>query len=132
MKVIGTLASRMSGIQGSLMAQYEGGMSMASAAKGSEREVFLREYLPKVFPAHNRFSSGVIIDSRGRQTGQIDIAVEQPFSPSFPMPGSDSSRLLLAESVAHEGGIHHGADAAGEIESSPDLLRHGYLLQMMM
>lgn len=99
-KVIGTLASRMSGIQGSLMAQYEGGMSMASAAKGSEREVFLREYLQKVFPAHNRFSSGVIIDSRGKQTGQIDIAIEQPFSPSFPMPGSDSSRLLLAESVA--------------------------------
>jgi hypothetical protein len=98
--MIKVLANRITAIQQALMAQYQGGVAMANAAKGSERELFLREYLQKVFPSYNRFSSGVIIDYKGNQTGQIDIAIEQPFSPSFPMPASDSSRLLLAESVA--------------------------------
>ena len=30
----------------------------------------------------------------------MDIAIEQPFSPSFPLPGDKSTRMLLAESVA--------------------------------
>ena len=94
------LEMRMLGVQQSLMAHYNGGMSMPNASKGDERETFLRDYLQALFPAYNRFSSGSIIDSYGMQTGQIDITVEQPFSPSFPMPGNDSTRLLLAESIA--------------------------------
>lgn len=94
------LEYRMKGIQQALIAQYIGGLGMPNAAKGGEREVFLRNYLQALFPAHNRFSSGMIIDMAGSCTGQVDIAIEQPFSPSFPLPGDQSSRMLLAESVA--------------------------------
>ena len=45
------------------------------------------------------FSSGAITDSSGHLSGQVDIAVEQPFCPSFPSTLGDE-RLLLAESVA--------------------------------
>src|SRR5262249_51778259 len=60
---------------------------------------FIREFLQKVFPSHYRFTHGVITDSFGKLSGQVDLAVEYPFLPSFPMPNADQ-RLLLAESVA--------------------------------
>ncbi|MEY3480338.1 MAG: hypothetical protein RIQ71_1113 [Verrucomicrobiota bacterium] len=93
------LIARLTGIQQALMAQHLGGRGMPNAAIGSERETFLREFLGKVFPSHYRFTSGAITDSTGSISGQIDIAVEYPFLPSFPMPAS-GERLLLAESVA--------------------------------
>ena len=80
------------------MAQHIGGVEMPNAVKGSERETFLREFLQKVFPSHYRFTGGAITDAAGRISGQIDIAIEYPFIPSFPMPASHE-RLLLAESV---------------------------------
>ena len=93
------LVQRLVGIQNSLMAEHEGSKGLPSAHAGDERESFLREFLQKVFPAHRRFSSGTITDSEGRLSGQIDIAIEYGFVPSFPMPSS-TDRLLLAESVA--------------------------------
>ena len=72
---------------------------MPNAMIGGERETFVREFLAQVFPYQYRFASGAITDSAGSLSGQIDIAVEYPFLPSFPMPASDD-RLLLAESVA--------------------------------
>jgi hypothetical protein len=51
-----------------------------------------------VFPSNYRFTGGAITDVAGRISGQIDIAVEYPFIPSFPMPASHD-RLVLAESV---------------------------------
>ena len=38
---------------------------MSSASKGSERELFIREFLAKVFPPHIRFGSGDITDAKG-------------------------------------------------------------------
>ena len=93
------LLQRLSAIQQSLMAQRAGAIGLPSAVAGNERETFLREFLQKVFPANRRFTSGVITDAEGNLSGQVDIAVEYGFSPSFPMPGTDD-RLLLAESVA--------------------------------
>lgn len=93
------LLARLAGIQQALMAQHLGGRGMPNASIGSERETFLREFLGKVFPSHYRFTSGAITDSSGSISGQIDIAVEYPFLPSFPMPAT-GERLLLAESVA--------------------------------
>ena len=90
---------RLAAIQQALIAQRAGAVGLPSAVAGSERETFLRAYLQKVFPAHRRFSTGAITDAAGGLTGQVDIAVEFGFSPSFPMPASDE-RLLLAESVA--------------------------------
>jgi len=93
------LIQRLKAIQAALMAQHAGGQSLATAQAGSERETFLREFLQKVFPAHRRFSTGTITDSSGQRSGQVDVAIEYGFVPSFPMPSTDE-RLLLAESVA--------------------------------
>lgn len=81
------------------MAQHLGGRGLPNATIGGERETFLREFLQKVFPAHRRFATGAITDSHGQISGQVDVAIEYGFVPSFPMPGTDE-RLLLAESVA--------------------------------
>jgi len=81
------------------MAQYSAGEGLPDAATGSEREVFLRGFLQKIFPSHRRFSTGCITDSDGNLSGQIDIAVEFGLGPSFSMPITEE-RLLLAESVA--------------------------------
>ncbi len=72
---------------------------MPAAMIGNEREVFLSEFLQKVFTPHHRFSTGAITDSQGHLSGQTDIAVEYGFLPSFPMPAGNQ-RLLIAESVA--------------------------------
>jgi hypothetical protein len=72
---------------------------MPSASKGTERETFAHDFLEAVFPAPFRFGSGAVTDSEGNLSGQIDIVIEHPFLPSFPMPGG-SERLYLAESVA--------------------------------
>ena len=93
------LLQRLEAIQAALQAQRAGGSGLPSSVAGSERETFLREFLQKVFPAHRRFSTGVITDSSGRLSGQVDIAVEYGTIPSFPMPATEQ-RLLLAESVA--------------------------------
>jgi hypothetical protein len=93
------LATRLKAIQETLMAQHRGGRGLPNAVIGGERETFLREFLQKVFPAHRRFATGAITDSEHRISGQVDIAIEYGFIPSFPMPGSEE-RLLLAESVA--------------------------------
>ena len=93
------LIQRLTGIQQALMAQHLGGRGLPNATIGGERETFLREFLQKVFPAHRRFATGAITDSSGKISGQVDVAIEYGFVPSFPMPGTDE-RLLLAESVA--------------------------------
>lgn len=93
------LEQRLTGIQGALLAQYLAGRGLPNATIGSERETFLREFLQKLFPSHRRFATGVITDAESRLSGQVDIAVEYGFVPSFPMPSTEE-RLLLAESVA--------------------------------
>ncbi len=93
------LLTRLEAIQASLIAQHAGGQQLPSAMIGGERETFLRGFLQRVFPAHRRFSTGAIIDSQGNRSGQVDIAVEYGFIPSFPMPGTEE-RLMLAESIA--------------------------------
>jgi hypothetical protein len=93
------LLQRLSAIQQVLLAHRSGSIGLPSAVAGAEREMFLREFLEKIFPAHRRFSSGAITDAAGNISGQVDIAIEFGFSPSFPMPNANQ-RLLLAESVA--------------------------------
>jgi hypothetical protein len=93
------LLTRLEGIRQSLMAHHLGGSMMPSATRGSERESFVREFLEKLFPPTFRFGTGAITDSVGACSGQIDVVIEYPFLPSFPMPGA-SDRLYLAESVA--------------------------------
>jgi hypothetical protein len=93
------LAERLEGIRQILMAHHAAGKRLPNAAKGSERETLLREFLGRVFPPPFRFGTGAIVDSESRMTGQMDIVAEFPFFPSFPTPGA-FERLYLAESVS--------------------------------
>jgi hypothetical protein len=80
------------------MAQHAGGKGLPSATIGNERETLVGEFLEKVFPSKYRFGSGVITDSEENLSGQIDIVVELPLAPSFPMLLT-RDRLYPAEAV---------------------------------
>ena len=93
------LRERVEGIQKILMAHHAAGVRLPTACKGSEREILVREFLAKVLPPPFRFGTGMVMDSEGRMSGQLDIVVEFPFLPSFPTPGAPE-RVYLADSVA--------------------------------
>jgi hypothetical protein len=93
------LKVRLKGIQDVLMAHHGATRLLPNAAIGDEREVLVREFLEKVFPAPYRFGSGAITDADGLVSGQLDIVIEWPFFASFPGP-IGTQRLYLAESVA--------------------------------
>jgi hypothetical protein len=90
---------RLLGIQAVLMAHHAATAKLPNAAIGDEREVLVREFLEKVFPAPYRFGTGTVTDSMGNVSGQLDVVVEWPFFASFPAPVG-TQRLYLAESVA--------------------------------
>ncbi len=73
---------------------------MSSATKGQERETFVTSFLSEVFPTPFRFGTGDVTDVHGAKSGQLDVVIEYPFSPSLPIVGSAMTRLYLAESVA--------------------------------
>jgi len=93
------LKSRLDGLLRILQGVHEASANSASATSGTEREQFINLFLDQVMPAPYRFGTGVAIDTAGHRSGQLDIVVEYPFLPSFPLPGLPS-RLYLAESVA--------------------------------
>ena len=93
------LKARLGGIRDVLMAHHRATVPLPNAAKGDEREVLVRAFLEKVFPAPYRFGCGAITDSSGRISGQLDVIVEWPFFASFPAP-LGINRLYLAESTA--------------------------------
>lgn len=87
------LKHRLAAIQQSLMSHHLGGRGLPNAVAGAERGTFLREFLQKVFPSHYCSTHGVITDSFGAISWQVDLAVECLILPSFPMPSGDQ-RLL--------------------------------------
>lgn len=93
------LEARLKGIQEVLMAHHRATRLLPNAAKGDEREVLVREFLEKVFPAPYRFGSGAITDADNRISGQLDVIVEWPFFVSFPTP-LGTNRLYLPETTA--------------------------------
>jgi len=92
--------SRLEGVQAALMAVHRSGTSMSSASKGTERQTFINDFLQNVLPATFRFGSGDATDVAGHRSGQLDVVVEYPFSPTLPSVGTASTRLYLAESIA--------------------------------
>src|ERR1051325_9735832 len=92
------LRERLTGIQQVLMGHHRGGRDLPNAVIGNEREYILNGFLAKVLPSVFRFGRGVITDSHGQITGQMDTIMELPFSPNYSMP-SGEERLYLAESV---------------------------------
>jgi hypothetical protein len=94
------LSSRLEAIRDALVAHHRGGHGLPNETIGQEREFLLNEYLREVLPSIYRFGSGVIVDHGGGSTGALDVVVELPFAPNFPMPGGGKQRLYLCESVA--------------------------------
>ena len=55
------LKTRLRGIQDVLMAPHRATTLLPNATKGDEREVLVREFLEKVFPAPYRFGGGATL-----------------------------------------------------------------------
>jgi len=94
------LNQRLEGTLDILLGAHKGGSGVSNATKGFEREIFIYHFLKRIFPPQFRFGTGDIIDQYGNQSGQVDIVVEFPFLPSFPLSSEDSPRIYLAEGVA--------------------------------
>ncbi|MFN0140939.1 MAG: DUF6602 domain-containing protein [Pyrinomonadaceae bacterium] len=77
---------------------------LSSSSKGYERETFVSLFLSELLPPIYRFGTGDITDSlmkgdKSRRSGQIDIVIEMPWAPSFPMLIGAGPRLYPAEAV---------------------------------
>lgn len=113
---------RLRGIQQILRGVHQAGAQMSADTKGQERAAFVDQFLSQVLPLPYRFGKGDATDIAGRRSGQLDVVVEYPFSPSLPL-GVGTSRLYLAEGVAAV--IEVKSDVAGqwtEVERTARLL----------
>lgn len=95
---------RIQGIHQVLSSAFEAGARLSSASKGYERETFISLFLREVLPPIYRFGTGDITDAlinndTSRKSGQIDIVIEMPWAPSFPIPAGGGVRLYPAEAV---------------------------------
>lgn len=90
---------RLQGIQTILNGVHHAGVSMSTASKGQERATFIDQFLSKALPPAYRFGTGDATDVAGRRSGQLDVVIENPFTPSLPLPAG-ASRLYLAEGIA--------------------------------
>jgi hypothetical protein len=93
------LFQRIDGIRKYLIAQYSGSDMMTAPDKGRERELFVSGFLERLFTNAYRFGEGRITDYKKDATGQIDVVVEVPLAPSFPLI-EGGPRLYLADSIA--------------------------------
>jgi len=93
------LCDRLSGIKDMLMGVHKASSGGSSATIGNEREQFVTLFLSKVMPLPFRFGTGDATDESGNRSGQLDIVLEFPFLPSFPVLGI-GPRLYLTESIA--------------------------------
>jgi hypothetical protein len=76
------------------------GGEISTTISGSVKETFIKELLSQVLPHPFRFGSGQAIDDKGNLSEQLDVVIEYPFLPSFPIVGFSHSRLYLAEGIA--------------------------------
>jgi len=91
---------RLVGIQEILNGVHKSSAALSASSRGAERAAFIDDFLSNVLPPIFRFGTGDVTDVAGSRSGQLDVVVEYPVSPSLPSVGSAESRLYLAESVA--------------------------------
>jgi len=120
-KVNRHLSKRLQSIRDALVTQHSNVEALPDARSGWQSKLFLAEFLGKVFPGPHRFSTGSIMDSAGNLAAGVDIAVEHPAAPSFPMSGPSQDRLLMAESVAMV--IEVRSDLSSELASIGSTVR---------
>lgn len=92
------LKQKLEGIHATLMQAHSDSARYAPSITGAEREIINRVLLSLILPPGYRVGTGTILDQHERNSGQVDIVIEQPFSISFPI-SSDQNRLFLAPSV---------------------------------
>ena len=93
------ILTRLQGIQSILNGVHQASASLTNNSSGSEREAIIDSFLSAVFPNQFRFGTGDATDARSNRSGQLDVVIENSFSPSLPVPGG-LTRLYLAESIA--------------------------------
>ena len=94
---------RLTGIQTILKGVHQVGALMSASSRGTERQAFIDYFLANVLPPIYRFGAGDATDAIGRRSGQLDIVVEYPISPTLPFSlpvAGPTTRLYLAESIA--------------------------------
>lgn len=91
-------SEKLKNIHDDMMKCYQDSKKYSPTITGFEREIFQNELLSKILPNTYRIGSGSITDYKGRETGQIDLVIELPFSLSFPI-SSGQNRLYLANTV---------------------------------
>ena len=92
---------RLAGIQSILIGVHQAGSTLSTSSRGQERQEFIDAFLANVLPPIYRFGTGDATDTAGRRSGQLDVVVEYPISPSLPaFGGASATRLYLAESIA--------------------------------
>jgi hypothetical protein len=94
---------RLAGVQSILNGVHQAGgttaaVGMSPSSRGEEREAFIDSFLSQAFPSPYRFGTGDATDASGERSGQLDVVIEYPFSPSIPAAGK--TKLFLAEGVA--------------------------------
>jgi hypothetical protein len=94
------VVGRLAGIKNILMGVHQASRPLTSMTSGEERQAFIESFLANVLPPIYRFGSGDCTDAAGHRSGQLDVVVEYPFSPSLPSVGNSPTRLYLAEGVA--------------------------------
>ncbi len=82
------------------MGVHQAGSSLSNNSRGNERQGFIDSFLGNVLPPLYRFGTGDATDAHGARSGQLDVVVEYPISPSLPVTGGSATRLYLAESIA--------------------------------
>jgi hypothetical protein len=121
------LKHKLENIHSALMQAHTDSISYAPSITGAEREIINRSLLSLILSPAYRVGTGTIIDKNGRDSGQVDIVIEQPFSLSFPI-NSEHNRLFLAPSVCAAFEVKsnlstQGADAMEKVAAIKELHR---------
>lgn len=104
---------KLESIHSNLMESHRDSSGYSSPIIGAEREAVNKKLLSVILPPGYRVGSGSITDAEGRETGQIDAVIEQPFSLSFPVV-SETNRLYLADTVGAAFEIKSNLDVQGK------------------
>lgn len=92
------ILTRLQGIQSILNGVHQASAPSTSSTSGTEREAIIDSFLSAVFPNQFRFGTVDATDASSNRSGQLDVVIENSFSPSLPIPGGNT-RLYLAESI---------------------------------
>jgi hypothetical protein len=84
---------RLAGITNILMGVHQASGPLTAMTSGEERQAFIESFLANVLPPIYRFGRGDCTDAAGRRSGQLDVVVEYPFSPSLPSVGNAPTRV---------------------------------------